>query len=77
MQSLIEEIVYVCHLHDFAEIHHRHAIAHMADHREVMRDHDQRQAKLLLQFLIITFNNPAMFGDADQLFERSLFGQSG
>lgn len=38
-----------CQLHDTPEVHHRDAVAHMADHAEVMGDENVGQAVLLLE----------------------------
>ena len=35
---------------DLTKIHHRHAIAHVTDHRDVMRNQHKRQIALALQF---------------------------
>src|SRR3954454_21481399 len=43
------ELVAVGDLHDLAEVHHGHAVAHVTYDREVVRDQDQRQVVFALQ----------------------------
>ena len=38
-------------LDDPAEVHHRHAVAHVADHRHVVGDQQHGERELLLQVL--------------------------
>ena len=49
VHRVVEDALRVAHLLHYAEIHHRHAVAHIAHRREVVRDHDVRQPVLLLQ----------------------------
>jgi hypothetical protein len=46
---MLEQIIVFSHLDDLAQVHHRHPVAHMMDHTEVMGDKQIRQAELSLQ----------------------------
>ena len=46
---MLVEIVDRRHLHDPAEVHHRNAVAHVADDREIVRDEEVGEPQLALQ----------------------------
>ncbi len=50
MQRLLEEVLCPSHLDETARIHHRNALAGLRHHSHVVRDEDDRQAKLPAQF---------------------------
>ncbi len=50
MQRLLEEVLCPSHLDETARIHHRNALAGLRHHPHVVRDEDDRQAKLPAQF---------------------------
>jgi hypothetical protein len=43
MQRVIVKLVLVRQLDNFAQVHHRHAVADMAHHRKIVRDEQVRQ----------------------------------
>ena len=49
MARVLEDLLPAALLDDAAEIHHRHPVAHMLDHAEVVADHDVGQAHLVLE----------------------------
>ncbi len=51
VQRVLEDRVPVRQLHHVAEVHHAHAVADVADDREVVRDEQVRQVELVLQVL--------------------------
>ena len=44
-----EELLGLGDLDDFPEVHHRDAVAHLADDREVVRDEDVREPEVVLE----------------------------
>ena len=48
MLGRAEQVAHRAHFHDPARIHHGHAVAHLGDDAEIVRDEDQRHAGLLL-----------------------------
>ena len=49
MARLVRDAAGEPHLHDLAQIHHRHLVADQFHHPEIMRDKEIREAELLLQ----------------------------
>ena len=43
------ELIARASLHNLAEVHHRHAVAHVTHHREVVGDEHQRQSHVALK----------------------------
>src|SRR5216684_1012501 len=49
MARVLEDLAPAALLDDAAEIHHRHPIAHMLDHAEIVADHDVGEPHLVLE----------------------------
>ena len=50
VQRVIEQVVGPTQFHDVPEVHHRHPVADVVDHTQIVRDEQVGQVELFLQF---------------------------
>ena len=60
-----EEALGLSDLDDLAEVHHRDSVAHVADHRDVVRDEEEREPERVAE-LVDEVENLRLYGDIER-----------